>query len=129
MMNSIETRVPFLDRALLEFAYAVPMRMKLRDGVEKWILREAFKGDLPPYILNRPKIRMPDGSGLKNTLMEYARQPVDIDDGILRALAIDTPQGAFFLHQYMQAGFSLPTQRFKRPGYDYSDNGYFEFIS
>lgn len=129
MMNSIETRVPFLDRALLEFAYAVPIRLKLRDGVEKWILREAFKGDLPPYILNRPKIRMPDGSGLKNTLMEYARQAVDIDHRILRALTIETPEGAFFLHQYMQAGFPLPTQRFKRPGYDYSSNGYFEFIS
>lgn len=129
MMNSIETRVPFMDRPLLEFAYALPMDLKLRGGVEKWVLREAFRGDLPQYITDRPKMRMPDGSGLKNTLLDYARQPVDMDDAILSALEIDTQEGAFFLKKYLQAGFRMPRERFKRPGYDYSVNGYFEFVS
>ncbi len=92
MMNSIETRVPFMDRAVLEFGYTVPMEMKLRDGTEKWILREAFRGDLPPYIADRPKIRMPDGSGLKNTLVEYARQPAHVDEDLLHTLGVDTPE-------------------------------------
>jgi asparagine synthase (glutamine-hydrolysing) len=129
MMNSVETRVPFMDRPLLEFSYSLPMHMKLRDGVEKWVLREAFKGDLPPYIADRPKMRMPDGSGLKNTLIDYARQSVDIDDEMLEALKIDTQEGAFFLQRYLAAGFPLPPERFKRPGYDYPANRYFEFVS
>jgi asparagine synthase (glutamine-hydrolysing) len=131
MLHSIETRVPFMDRSLLEFAYSIPMHMKLRDGVEKWVLREAFKDTLPSYIANRPKIRMPDGSGLKDTLREYARQNVDPDrcGDAARALNIDTPEGVFFLSRYIAAGFPTPHERFKRPGYDYSPNGYFQFIS
>jgi asparagine synthase (glutamine-hydrolysing) len=129
MLNSIETRVPFMDRPLLEFSYALPMQLKLRDGVEKWILREAFKGDLPPYIAERPKARMPDGSGLKNFLIDYARRPVEIQQELLLALGIDTQEGAFFLHQYLAAGFPAPKQRFRRPGFDYPANSYFEFVS
>jgi asparagine synthase (glutamine-hydrolysing) len=129
MMNTVETRVPFMDRALLEYAYSLPMSLKVRDGVEKWVLREAFRGDLPDYITDRPKMRMPDGSGLKNTLLEYARQPVDIDEDILRGLHIDTQEGAFFLRSYLDAGFPMPRERFKRAGYDYSVNGYFDFVS
>ena len=128
MMNSVETRVPFMDRRLLEFSYNLPMSMKLRGGVEKWLLREAFRDRLPGYIVNRPKVRMPDGTGMKNTLAEYASQPVDLD-GIAEHLGIDTPQGAFFLKLYLEAGFPIPKERFKRPGYDYSPNGYFEFVS
>lgn len=129
MLNSIETRVPFMDRPLLEFSYALPMHHKLREGVEKWVLREAFKGDLPPYIADRPKMRMPDGSGLKNLLIDYARQAASIDGGIPMALGIETQEGAFFLHQYLEAGYPVPAERFRRPGFDYPANGYFEFIS
>jgi asparagine synthase (glutamine-hydrolysing) len=129
MLNSIETRVPFMDRPLLEFSYALPMHMKLRDGVEKWVLRQAFKGDLPPYIADRPKMRLPDGSGLKNLLIDHARQPVDIDEEIPRMLGIETQEGAFFLHQYLQAGYPVPRERFRRPGFDYPANSYFEFVS
>ena len=129
MMNTVETRVPFMDRPLLEFSYALPMSMKLRDGTEKWVLREAFRGDLPDYITDRPKMRMPDGSGLKDTLLEYARQVVDLDEAILRELNIETQEGAFFLRSYLDAGYPMPRERFKRAGYDYSVNGYFEFVS
>ncbi|MFI9262062.1 asparagine synthetase B family protein [Streptomyces sioyaensis] len=129
MMNSVETRVPFMDRYLLEFAYSAPMSLKLREGTDKWLLREAFRGRLPEYLVDRPKIRMPDGSGLKNTLVEYAREQTGFDPEIGHQLGIDTLEGAFFLHQYLEAGFPMPHERFKRPGYDYSANGYFEFIS
>ena len=129
MLNSIETRVPFMDRPLLEFSYALPMHQKLRDGVAKWVLREAFRGDLPPYIADRPKMRLPDGSGLKNLLIDYARQPVDIDQEVLRTLGIETQEGAFFLNLYLEAGYPMPAERFRRPGFDYPANSYFEFVS
>src|SRR5512141_1052758 len=59
MAASIESRVPFLDHHLVEFAAALPPRMKLRGFTTKWILREAVKAILPPEILTRKKMGFP----------------------------------------------------------------------
>ncbi len=59
MAASIESRVPFLDHHLVEFAAALPPRMKLRGFTTKWILREAVKTILPREILTRPKMGFP----------------------------------------------------------------------
>lgn len=59
MAASIESRVPFLDHPLVEFAAALPQRMKLRGVTTKYILREAMKGALPPEILSRKKLGFP----------------------------------------------------------------------
>jgi asparagine synthase (glutamine-hydrolysing) len=129
MMNSVEARVPFLDREFLSFAYRVPMSMKLRGGVEKWVLREALRQDLPDYIADRRKVRMPDGTGLKNLLFDYASRGAKLSDEVTRSLAIRTPQEAFFLQQYFDAGFPVPRERFRRPAFDFSEHGYFNFVS
>ena len=59
MAASIESRVPFLDHHLVEFATALPPRMKLRGLQTKWILRQAVKPLLPPEILTRKKMGFP----------------------------------------------------------------------
>ena len=59
MAASIESRVPFLDHHLVEFATALPPRLKLRGFKTKWILREAVRGILPPEILTRKKMGFP----------------------------------------------------------------------
>jgi asparagine synthase (glutamine-hydrolysing) len=59
MAASIESRVPFLDHRLVEFASALPARLKLRGFTTKWILREAVKDILPAEILTRPKMGFP----------------------------------------------------------------------
>ena len=59
MAASIESRVPFLDHKLVEFAAALPPRLKLRGFTTKWILREAVRSILPPEILSRPKMGFP----------------------------------------------------------------------
>jgi asparagine synthase (glutamine-hydrolysing) len=64
MAASIESRVPFLDHHLVEFAAALPARLKLRGFKTKWILREAVKSVLPPAILDRPKMGFPVPFGL-----------------------------------------------------------------
>ncbi len=128
MMNSVEARVPFLDKDFLTFAYGLPLSLKLRDGVEKWILREAFRAELPPYIADRPKVRMPDGSGVKSTLMDYANQPVVLS-GAVSATGFETTQAVFFLKHYLDAGFPLPAERHRRAGLDYNEGGYFTFVS
>jgi asparagine synthase (glutamine-hydrolysing) len=55
MAGSLEARVPYLDNEVLDLALAIPSELKLRRGVRKWILRQAFAGRLPPQILRRGK--------------------------------------------------------------------------
>ncbi len=55
MANSVEARVPFLDRELVEFAMALPPDMKVRGNEGKYLLKRAVAGILPPEIVNRPK--------------------------------------------------------------------------
>lgn len=57
MAHSLEGRVPFLDRAVVECANAIPNSLKLRDGDEKRVLRDAFRATLPVEILRRRKQR------------------------------------------------------------------------
>ncbi len=55
MSVSLEARVPLLDHHIVEFAMTLPSRMKQRDGVGKWLLREAITGLVPPRVLSHPK--------------------------------------------------------------------------
>jgi len=59
MATSIESRVPFLDHKLVEFAVQLPDTWKLSGLTTKRILRAAMKGLLPESILNRPKMGFP----------------------------------------------------------------------
>jgi asparagine synthase (glutamine-hydrolysing) len=59
MAASIESRVPFLDHPLAEFAARMPERMKLRGLTTKYILRQAMKDRLPEEILSRKKMGFP----------------------------------------------------------------------
>jgi len=59
MAASIESRVPFLDHVLVEFAASLPDRWKLSGLTTKRILREAARGLLPREILERPKMGFP----------------------------------------------------------------------
>ena len=62
MANSVEGRFPFLDHRVIEFANALPPRLKLRGLREKHLLREAARGLLPEAVLARGKqpYRAPD---------------------------------------------------------------------
>jgi|KBSMisStandDraft_5_1062788.scaffolds.fasta_scaffold05108_5 asparagine synthase (glutamine-hydrolysing) len=59
MAASIESRVPFLDHKLVEFAASLPDEWKLSGWTTKRVLRESMKGLLPRSILNRPKMGFP----------------------------------------------------------------------
>lgn len=53
MAFSIESRSPFLDYRLVEFAFALPNRFKVRGGLGKWMLREGMRGLLPETVRTR----------------------------------------------------------------------------
>jgi asparagine synthase (glutamine-hydrolysing) len=59
MSASIESRVPFLDHRLVEFAARLPARLKLVGFSTKRVLRQAVRGILPEKILTRKKMGFP----------------------------------------------------------------------
>jgi asparagine synthase (glutamine-hydrolysing) len=50
MSVSLETRSPFLDKRLVEFAWQLPSRLKIRNGQGKWLLNEVLKRYLPAHL-------------------------------------------------------------------------------
>ncbi|MGL5348929.1 MAG: asparagine synthase (glutamine-hydrolyzing) [Peptostreptococcaceae bacterium] len=59
MANSLEVRVPFADKRLVEYAFNIPSEMKLLNGREKGLLREAMRTLLPDEIIDRKKSPYP----------------------------------------------------------------------
>ncbi len=59
MANSLELRVPFLDKKVSDLASTLPDKFKWRKGVTKYLLREAFKNVIPESTRNRKKLGFP----------------------------------------------------------------------
>ena len=70
MAVSLEARVPFLDTNVIDLALGMPGDYKLRDGIPKYIIKEAMKDKLPHSILHRPKqmFTVPIGEWFKTHL-------------------------------------------------------------
>jgi asparagine synthase (glutamine-hydrolysing) len=85
MAASLESRVPFLDHALVEFTARLPERLKLRRLTTKYVLRRSMKGVLPEPILTRRKMGFPVPVG---AWFRGAYRPV-IDEYVLGARTIE----------------------------------------
>jgi asparagine synthase (glutamine-hydrolysing) len=55
MAASVEVRVPFIDKLLIEEAMAIPGELKIKKGISKYILKKAAEKYLPQEIIYRPK--------------------------------------------------------------------------
>jgi asparagine synthase (glutamine-hydrolysing) len=89
MAVSLEARVPLLDHELVEFAWRLPLRWKIRNRTQKWILRQVLARHVPTALFERPKMGfgVPVGQWLRGPLRNWAAELLDQDalriDGIL----------------------------------------------
>jgi asparagine synthase (glutamine-hydrolysing) len=71
MGHGLEARVPFLDLDLVRYISRLPVELleQRTDRPEKWLLREACRGLIPPNILGRKKMKFSEGAGSSEVIM------------------------------------------------------------
>jgi asparagine synthase (glutamine-hydrolysing) len=75
MLHSLEGRVPFLDRSMVELSRRIPSRLRLRGMTTKYLLRRAMADRLPPSVVNGKKrgFNVPMPSWLTGGLRDFTR--------------------------------------------------------
>jgi asparagine synthase (glutamine-hydrolysing) len=75
MANSLETRAPLLDYRMVEFAIGLPVNLKMKSGVSKYVLKQVLKNYVPPRIMQKSKqgFAVPIGSWFQTSLAGYTR--------------------------------------------------------
>ncbi len=90
MKYSLETRVPILDHTIVEFALNLDPKLKLNDGVAKYLLKEVLFDQVPKELFDRPKwgFSIPLDKWLKTDLSyfvdEYLNEKSVNETGILK---------------------------------------------
>jgi asparagine synthase (glutamine-hydrolysing) len=74
MGASLEVRAPFLDHRLIEFAWSLPLKYKLHEGENKYLLREVLYRHVPRELVDRPKMGfgVPLHDWLRGPLRDWA---------------------------------------------------------
>lgn len=104
MAVSLETRVPFLDHRIVEFAWRLPIEFKAREGVGKRVLRRVLAKYVPDRLINRPKMGfgIPLAAWLRGPLRDWGESLLDerrivaqghLNPGPIRALWISHQRG------------------------------------
>ena len=95
MQHSLEARVPFLDRSMLELSRRMPSRLRLRGLTTKYLLRRAMAERLPPAVLTGKKrgFNVPMPAWLAGGLRDFTRDVLSPErvrrQGLFRPAAVE----------------------------------------
>jgi len=76
--NSYESRTPFLDAKVMDFALKIPLEHKIfgEEQTGKWVVRQAFEGCLPEHIIYQTKRFFAQGSGVAYIMRKQAEEVI-----------------------------------------------------
>lgn len=80
--HGIVAYVPFLDSDVVNFAFCIPEQYKIRNNIEKWILRKTMENFLPRSIVNRTKSKFWKGAGVEERIAHYIEEQISDQDFI-----------------------------------------------
>lgn len=95
MAVSLETRAPFLDHRVVEFAWRLPLHLKMRGTSTKWILKRVLERHIPKELFDRPKrgFSVPVDEWLRGPLKGWAQDLLSPsrlrEQGYLRPEAVE----------------------------------------
>jgi asparagine synthase (glutamine-hydrolysing) len=112
MAHSIEERVPFLDKDLVEFGFSIPIDLKMKNGITKSLFRKAMKPYLPEKIVTKKKWGF--------TVNPYLQFKKDLKQRVEKELTDNyIDQEGIFNKKYVRAILNAPAHPNMRWHYNY----------